>query len=178
MEAWLLQRRWPPWSCCWRHATRELRSVLPHCAPPVSPKHKTLQSQRQHGDLIFPDGQSWLFLSIYPSLACKLLFPGGGVVWRETSSGVHGTGGCYLLVLRQGRHDAEEGCIVLIDGEDGVGVGRVDAGARQVRARDAMAWCLQEAPELEPAPGSMAGAMHQHEVMPFRHLLHSLLLPS
>lgn len=50
-----------------------------------------------------------------------------------------GRGGCYLLVLRQGRHDAEEGCIVLIDGEDGVGVGRVDAGARQVRARDAMA---------------------------------------
>lgn len=49
-----------------------------------------------------------------------------------------GPGG-YLLVLRQGRQEAEEGCIVLIDGEDGVGVGRVDAGARQVRARDAMA---------------------------------------
>lgn len=79
----------------------------------------------------------------------------------------HGSSGRikYLLTIRQGRHEIKERFIILLEGADGVGVGAVDASAREVETRYSVTGALKEVPDLKPAPGTVARAMHEDIVL-------------
>lgn len=80
----------------------------------------------------------------------------------------------HLLSVWQVGDEVYERLVVLLEGPDGVGVGRIDAASGQVNARDTVASALEEPAELEPAPGPMPFAMNKHEVLLLRHSHHPL----
>lgn len=84
----------------------------------------------------------------------------------------------YLLTIRQGLHEIKERPIVLLEGADGVRVGAVDAGAREVETRNSVAGALEEVPNLKPAPGSVAHAMHEDKVPGLKRSCDHLFLHS
>lgn len=71
----------------------------------------------------------------------------------------------HLLSVWQVGDEVYERLVVLLEGPDGVGVGRIDAASGQVNARDTVASALEEPAELEPAPGSMPFTMNKHKVL-------------
>lgn len=81
-----------------------------------------------------------------------------------------------LLIWRQGGQEIEEGFVVIVETENIVSVGGVNAGASEVNTGDFVAGILHETPELVPAPSSAAESMNQNEVWRRRH--HFLLLPN
>ena len=64
--------------------------------------------------------------------------------------------------VRQGRHELEERRVVVMERSDVVGV---DEGAGEVDAGDAVGGALEQARKLEPAPGAVAGTVHQDKVL-------------
>ena len=64
--------------------------------------------------------------------------------------------------VRQGRHELEERRVVVMERSDVVGV---DEGAGEVDAGDAASGALEQARKLEPAPGAVAGTVHQDKVL-------------
>ncbi|KAF8648833.1 hypothetical protein HU200_064533 [Digitaria exilis] len=73
-----------------------------------------------------------------------------------------------LVAVRQGCHELDERRVVLIKGADVVGVDEAAGGSGEVDAGDAVSGGLEQAGELEPAPGAVAGTVHKHKV--FLHL--------
>jgi len=61
-----------------------------------------------------------------------------------------------------GRHELEERRVVVMERSDVVGV---DEGAGEVDAGDAVGGALEQARKLEPAPGAVAGTVHQDKVL-------------
>ena len=59
------------------------------------------------------------------------------------------------------RHELEERRVVVMERSDVVGV---DEGAGEVDAGDAVGGALEQARKLEPAPGAVAGTVHQDKV--------------
>lgn len=71
----------------------------------------------------------------------------------------------HLLAVRQCGHEVDERCVVLLERPDSVGVDAAAGSAGEVDAGDAVAGALEEAEELEPAPGAVAGTVHKNKVL-------------
>lgn len=65
-----------------------------------------------------------------------------------------------------------EGLVVVIEGEERVGVRGINTSASEVQAGDFVAGALKVIAELVPAPCAMASAMNKNEVLLLNHLCH------
>jgi hypothetical protein len=84
-------------------------------------------------------------------------------VWQGNRASWHS----YLAaVVRQGGHQVEERRVVLVERADVVRVDEAAGGPGEVDAGDAVAaGAPEQARQLEPAPGAVAGAVHEHEML-------------